>query len=85
MMIVDLVSDNPEHTFALYQRMASAIIELTRAHGGCLPQDLLPLGFTREETVDQWHMAHAIASVELKLLDPDSRSLWKGKNRCRKP
>jgi hypothetical protein len=68
MMIVDLVADNPKNKFAPHLRMASAIVELTNRNGGCLPQDLFALGFTKEETINQWHMAYALASVELKLL-----------------
>jgi hypothetical protein len=68
MIVIDLSSENPENKFAPYQRMAKAIVDLTRKNGGCVPQDLLALGFTREETVDRWHMAHAMAAVELKLM-----------------
>lgn len=69
MIVIDLVSDNPNHKFAPYERMANAIIYQTLKHGGCLPQDLLALGFTKGETCDLWHMSQAMASVELKLME----------------
>jgi hypothetical protein len=72
MRIVDGVIVDPANKFAPYQRMADAIIERTRRHGGCLPQDLLVLGFTQQETLDQWHMAHAMASIELKLMENET-------------
>jgi hypothetical protein len=72
MMIVDIRTDNPDHNFTPCQRMANAIIDCVRKNGGCLPQDLLPLGFTRQETLDCWHMANAMAAVELKLMKEDA-------------
>jgi hypothetical protein len=72
MRIVDCAITNPANKFAPYQRMANAIIERTRQHGGCRPQDLLALGFTQQETLDQWHMAHAMASIELKLMENET-------------
>jgi len=67
MLVIDFISDNPKNKFAPYQRMANAIVDVTDKNGGCLPQDLLPLGFTKEETAERWHMADAMARVELKL------------------
>ena len=67
MIVIDLVSDNPENKFAPYQRMANAIIDLTRKNGECFPKDLLRFGFSKEETDERWHMANAMANVELKL------------------
>ena len=54
--------------FAPYQRMAGVIFRLMRTNGVCSPEDLWPLGFSKEETRERWHMAHAMAAVELKLL-----------------
>ncbi len=69
MIVIDLISDNPDNKFAPYQRMANAIIDMTRQYGKCIPQDLEPLGFSKQETLDFWHMANAMANVELKLMD----------------
>lgn len=67
--MIDLISENPANKFAPYQRMANAIIDLTNKNGGCSPEDLLLLGFSKVETAERWHMADAMAKVELKLLD----------------
>jgi hypothetical protein len=72
MCVTNLVSGKPESKFARYERMAKAIVELTKKNGGCLPQDLLQHDFTKQETIDLWHMANAMAEVELKLMkNPD--------------
>jgi hypothetical protein len=67
MLVIDLQSDNPANKFAPYQRMANVIIELTNKNGECFPEDLLKHGFSKEETRERWHMANAMAEVELKL------------------
>ncbi len=67
MLVIDLKSDNPLNKFAPYQHMANVIIELTNKNGECFPEDLLEHGFSKEETRDLWHMANAMASIELKL------------------
>ena len=59
----------PNNKFEPYLRMANAIIDLTLKNGGCLPQDLLPLGFSKLETIDTWPMAHAMARIELNLIE----------------
>jgi hypothetical protein len=69
MIVIDVMNENPHNKFAPYQRMATAIVEVTKEKGGCLPQDLLEKGFTKEETIDRWHMAHAMAEIELKLMN----------------
>ena len=74
MIVIDIISDNPNHKFVPYQRMANVIIDLTRKNGWCLPQDLCAVGFTNEETKERWHMAQAMASVELKLINDTSSS-----------
>jgi len=66
--VVELVGFEFGSKFAPYQRMAEAIIDLTSKKGRCEPKDLLSLGFTRQETIDLWDMAHAMASVELRLM-----------------
>jgi hypothetical protein len=72
MMIIDIRADNPDQTFTPYQPMIDAIIDCIRENGGCLPQDLLERGFSKQETLDRWHMAYALASVELKLMKEDA-------------
>jgi hypothetical protein len=49
-------------------RMAMAIVKLIQKNGDCLPQDLLAYGFTKDETVELWHLARSIAAIELKLM-----------------
>jgi len=66
--VAELIGLEFGRKFAPYQRMAGAIIDLTKRKGRCEPADLLPLGFTRQETLDLWHMAHAMVSVELRLM-----------------
>ena len=69
-----MILDAPDNKFAPHVRMANAIINLTRKNGGCVPQDLLTLGFTKQETIDLWHMANAMACVELRLIESKSSS-----------
>lgn len=54
--------------YGLAGRMAAAVISVMREKGDCLPQDLNAKGFTPAEVADNWHMAKALASVELKLM-----------------
>ena len=72
MMVVDVRADNPGNSFAPCQRMATAIADLMRKNGGCLPQDLLPLGFSKEETIELWKTAHVLAALEVKMLSIDA-------------
>ena len=82
MIVIDLISDKPGHKFAPYQRMANAIIYQTIKNGACLPQDLLSLGFTKQDTLDLWHMSQAMASIELKLMEGESLPGFKLEKRC---
>ena len=66
---VGFIRGDFDDKFAPYKRMANTIIDLTRKNGGCEPQDLLALGFTKQETIDLWHMSNAMANVELKLAE----------------
>ena len=68
--VIKLIGTEFDSKFAPYQRMANVIIHLTRKCGDCLPEDLLSLGFSKKETNERWHMAHAMASVELRLMGP---------------
>lgn len=69
MQVVDLISTEPEGKFGPAERMATAIVEIYREQGGCLPQDLLTKGFTNDEIVRHWPMAHALAKIELNIMD----------------
>ena len=69
MIVVDLISENPERNFAPYQRMATAIVEVASQAGRCSPQDLPSHGFDRQEIAALWPMAHAIAALELDVMD----------------
>lgn len=66
--VVDLVTSNENKKFEPAGRMATAIIEITREQGGCLPQDLNARGFTPQEVFAHWDMAKSLAAVELKLM-----------------
>lgn len=65
--IADLITTEEDKKYALVGRMASAIISLIHEKGDCLSQDLIVRGFASEEIVRHWHMAHALAEVEMKL------------------
>lgn len=65
--VIDFIGIEFDKKYAPYQRMANAIIDLTRENGECFPNDLLQFGFSKEETEERWHMASAMANVELRL------------------
>ncbi|MDD3183324.1 MAG: hypothetical protein PHD48_11060 [Alphaproteobacteria bacterium] len=67
--VITLAAAAFDEKFVPYQRMAGAIIDLTNRNGACEPKDLLALGFSHQETIDLWHMANAIANVELRLMN----------------
>lgn len=69
MQVVDLISTEPEGKFGPAQRMTTAIVEIYREQGGCLPQDLLSKGFTNDEIDRHCAMAKALAYVELNIMD----------------
>jgi hypothetical protein len=69
MRVIDPEISNPEEKFSLVERMATAIAEIMREQGGCLPLDLVAKGFTRDEIDRHWPMAKALAYVELKIMD----------------
>lgn len=66
--VVDLVTTDENKKFEPAGRMATAIIEIIQANGGCLPQDLNAKGFTPEEVSKHWDMAKSLAAVELRLI-----------------
>lgn len=61
MMLKDKVS--------VAERMATAVVEITREEGSCVPKDLLARGFTEDEIDRHWAMAKALAQVELNIMD----------------
>ncbi|MDD4600963.1 MAG: hypothetical protein PHQ46_07890 [Negativicutes bacterium] len=65
---VTLAGESFDEKFVLSWRMASAIIGITMKQGKCGSKDLLSLGFSNDEIGERWHMAHAMASVELHLM-----------------
>lgn len=69
MRVVDLAATGTEGKFGPAERMATAIVEIYREQGGCLPQDLLSKGFTNDEIVRHWHIANALAKLELSVMD----------------
>lgn len=75
MHIIDLVTSDHDQKYAPAGRMASAIIEITYEQGGCLPQDLNARGFLPDDVLKYWHMANALAIVEMKLLCERSTKL----------
>jgi hypothetical protein len=68
MRVVDLIGTGAEGKFGPGERMATAIVEIHREQGGCLPQDLLSKGFTNG-IVRHWQMANALAKIELSVMD----------------
>lgn len=66
--LIELAGIEFDRKFIPYQRLATRIVNLTRTNGSCRPQDLLPLGFSEKEIEERWHMAHAMARVELRLI-----------------
>ncbi len=69
MMVIDLTSDDPYKKFASHERMANAILDVMRKKGHCTQDDLLALGFSKQEVAELWHMAYAMADIELKLCE----------------
>ncbi|MDD3183473.1 MAG: hypothetical protein PHD48_11825 [Alphaproteobacteria bacterium] len=66
--VISLIGAEFDCKYLSHQRMANAIIHLTRKNGDCCPLDLLKVGFSEQETDERWHMAHAMAAVELRLM-----------------
>jgi hypothetical protein len=67
-LVVDLITTDEDRKFEPAGRMASAIIDLLQRQKVCRPLDLTVMGFAPGEVEDYWHMAHALAAVELKLM-----------------
>jgi hypothetical protein len=68
LQVIDLITTDEGKRYEPAGRMAAAIIEISRANGDCLPQDLNAKGFTPVEVAEHWHMARSFAAVEMKLM-----------------
>lgn len=75
LLVVDLITTDRDKKFAPAGRMATAILEIIQKQGCCLPQDLNEKGFTSDEIVQHWHMAHSLANVELNLMNDADTNL----------
>lgn len=64
--VVDLVTTDKDKRFELPARMADAIIRIVQEQGDCLPQDLNSKEFSAPYVARYWHMAYAMAAIELK-------------------
>ena len=73
--VVDLVTTDQDKKYAPAGQMATAIIDTIYEQGTCLPQDLKKKGFSPEEVFKHWHMANALAIVEVNLLCEHSTNL----------
>lgn len=71
--IADTIGIDLGGKYAVYKRLANGILHVTRQTGACTEQDLLPLGFRKEEISERWHMARAMADVELRLMARGSK------------
>ncbi len=82
LQVIDLITTDESKKFAPAGRMAAAIIRATYERGDCLSHDLHKLGFTASEISQHWHMANALAAVELKLMAKNkiTKSWWRKRN-----
>jgi hypothetical protein len=69
MRVVDLVTTDGNKKYEPAGRMATVIIQIIQKSGSCSPQDLTAFGFTEQETIDLWHIANAMADIEIKFMD----------------
>lgn len=67
-LVIDLITSDEDKKYAPAGRIAAAIIQIVEDTGGCLPQDLNEKGFTPDEIYQHWHMAQALANVEINLM-----------------
>lgn len=66
--VVDLITTDQDRKFEPAGRLASVIIDLIQKQTNCRPNDLKAIGFPADEVDAHFHMAQALASVELKLM-----------------
>ncbi|MDD3183376.1 MAG: hypothetical protein PHD48_11325 [Alphaproteobacteria bacterium] len=65
MIVVDVLSQDPDAGFASCQKMAVAIAATMKSKGKCKPEDLLDRRFSHEEIKRCWDVAHCFARFDL--------------------
>lgn len=68
--VIDLITTDHDKKFEPAGCLASAIVSLLQQKRQCRPSELVAIGFAAEEVDAYWHMAHALALVEIHLM-PD--------------
>ncbi|MDD3181279.1 MAG: hypothetical protein PHD48_00510 [Alphaproteobacteria bacterium] len=58
-----------EDIFSQCLSMATAIVEMLKAKGECLPTDITAKGFSHDDIKRHWAMSYALARVELNWMD----------------
>ncbi|MDD3287581.1 MAG: hypothetical protein PHX43_01055 [Alphaproteobacteria bacterium] len=66
MIIVDILSENPEKNFAPYQNMTNAIASIVSAKGKCVRTDLRTHNFSSEEVNTLMPVAMFFAEIEME-------------------
>lgn len=72
--VTDWVGGTFDSKYVPHKHMANVIIDITNRNGACEPKDLLAFGFTRQQANDLWHIAKAMADVELRLMAGENSS-----------
>ena len=65
MIVVDVLSQDPNARFAPCKKMAIAIGATMKAKGKCRPKDLLDLNFSHAEIERCWEMAQCFARFDM--------------------
>lgn len=65
MIVVDVLSHDPDAGFAPCQKMAIAIASMMKSKGKCHPKDLLDLNFSHAEIEHCWDMAQCFARFDM--------------------
>jgi hypothetical protein len=65
MMIVDVLSQDPNANFAPCQKMAVAIASTMKSKGKCKPNDLIDQHFSHEEIERCWGIAQCFARFDM--------------------
>jgi len=60
-VVVDVVNEGT--SFSTAGRIATAIMEISKKNGACMPQDLNAQGFTPREVADHWNAAHFLIAI----------------------
>jgi hypothetical protein len=72
--LVDLNTTDKDKKFEAAARMAAAIINLLQKQNNCCLQDLKAAGFEPNEVEAHWHLAHLLATTEIRLMNNKSPS-----------